>query len=69
MSGVSGAPGDLGGLGLSSGDSHSLRHSDQLRQRARAHLSHELATMDLDRGFASSDFGRYLLIEKAGDDP
>jgi hypothetical protein len=35
-------------------------------KRVRTHLSHELTAMDLNRGFAGSNFGGYLLVGKAG---
>src|ERR1700688_4606481 len=61
-----GAGGPLRRFRVCNRDSHFLSHSYQLRQRVRAHLSHELTAMDLNRGFASSDFGGNLFIEKAG---
>jgi hypothetical protein len=57
---------DEHGAYLCGRDSNSVGHSYQLRQRVRTQLSHELTAMDLNRGFAGSNFGGYLLVGKAG---
>ena len=53
------------GLGCFGRNSHSLSHPYQVSQRVRTHLSHELATMDLNGCFTSPNFGGYLLVEHA----
>src|SRR5437899_10535421 len=53
------------GLGCFGRNSHSLSHAYQVSQRVGTHLSHELATMDLNGCFTSANFGGYLLVEHA----
>ena len=44
------------------------RHSHQVRQRASAHLLHDLAAVNLDSDLADFELGRRLLIEETAHD-
>src|ERR1700733_904687 len=48
---------------------HFLSHPDQVSYGVRSHFSHELAAMDFDGGFASSDGVGYMFAQEARNDP
>jgi hypothetical protein len=48
---------------------HFRSHPDQVSYGVRSHFSHELAAMDLDGGFASSDGVGYMFAQEARNDP
>src|SRR6266852_2984265 len=61
-------PDGSGSRRFGSRDPNFLRHPYQGGQGLRRHLSHQLATMDLDRGFTGPDLSGNLFIEPAPND-
>src|SRR5262249_43980140 len=65
----SGAPGSSGGeAGRRCGAAQVRGHANELGQRARAHLAHELAAVRLDRDLRDAELAADLLVQAPGDD-
>ena len=45
-----------------------LCHPDEIGQRCRLHLAHDLTAVDLDGFFGRAQFAGNLFVEKASDD-
>src|SRR5271156_2468074 len=52
---------------ISAGDSEFVGHSDKLRQRSRAHLSHDLSPMNPDCVLGNAKVAGSLFVSEAGD--